>query len=304
MAAMTYSPAAMRLSGRSSGFVTLLAAAMVAIWVPSCTSAPAPFEVAGCTRQNPNNWSVARIWDEQVLALIRQVVPAPGVHARNLFHVSAAMWDAWAAYDQAADGYYVTEKRQAADVNAARETAISYAAYRILHWRYATVADLPTASAELDATMARLCLKPEYADAQAADAGAFGNHIAQVILDATRNDGALEDERYIDASYRPGNEPLIVAETGATMADANRWQPLALDSQVSQNGISIPGKVQQFIGSQWGHVTPFALPASDAGTPIDPGPPPRLGDAATHEAFQRAAVEVIRYSSQLYPAAG
>ena len=301
---MPYSPAAMRLRGSSSGFVTLLAAAMVATWVPSCTSAPAPFEVAGCTRQNPNSWSVARIWNEQVLALIRQVVPAPGVHARNLFHVSAAMWDAWAAYDESADGYYVTERRQAADVTAAREAAISYAAYRILHWRYATVADLPTATAELDATMARLCLKPDYADTAAQDAAAFGNRIAQAILDATRHDGALEEERYVDPSYRPANEPMIVAEAGATMAEPSRWQPLALDSQLSQNDIPIPGKVQQFIGPQWGRVAPFALPASEAGTPIDPGPPPRLGDAATHDAFQRAAVEVIRYSSQLDPADG
>ena len=291
----------MRLRGRSSVFV-MLAAALLGAGVPSCASAPAPYEVASCTRQNPNSWSVARIWNEQVLALIRQVVPAPGVHARNLFHVSAAMWDAWAAYDPTADGYYVTEKRQAPDVRAARETAMSYAAYRILHWRYARVADLQTATAELNSTMARLCFKPDYADAHATDAAAFGNHIAQAILEATRDDGALEDERYVDSSYRPANEPLIVAEAGARMADPNRWQPLALDSQLSQNNIAIPGKVQQFIGPQWGHVAPFALPASEAGTPIDPGPPPRLGDAATHEAFQRAAVEVIRYSSQLDPA--
>ena len=45
-----------------------------------------------------------------MLDLIREVVPAPTVHARNLFHTSAAMWDAWAAYDPIADGYFVTEK--------------------------------------------------------------------------------------------------------------------------------------------------------------------------------------------------
>ena len=58
---------------------------------------------------------MARVWDEQPLALIRQVVPAPTVHARNLFHLSAAMWDAWAAYDETADGYFVTEKAEASD---------------------------------------------------------------------------------------------------------------------------------------------------------------------------------------------
>ena len=62
----------------------------------------------------------ARVWDDTMLELIRQVVPAPTVHARNLFHTSAAMWDAWAAYDPTADGYFVTEKLTADDVHAAR----------------------------------------------------------------------------------------------------------------------------------------------------------------------------------------
>ena len=34
---------------------------------------------------------------------IRRDFPAPTVHARNLYHASAAMWDAWAAYDAAAE---------------------------------------------------------------------------------------------------------------------------------------------------------------------------------------------------------
>jgi hypothetical protein len=284
--------------------VTLLAAGLLLATAPSCTSQPAPYEVVGCTRENPNDWSVARIWDEQVLALIRQVVPAPGVHARNLFHVSAAMWDAWAAYDSTADGYFVTDKRQAGDVREARETAMSFAAYRILKWRYATVADLQTATAELDATMARLCLTPNYADTAAEDPAAFGNRIARTVLDRTAGDGALERERYVDSSYRSRNEPLIVAEPGTTMADPSTWQPLALDRQLSQNGLPIPGKIQQYIGPHWGDVTPFALPEPETGLPIDPGPPPRLDDPATRAAFQQAAVEVIRYSSQLDPSDG
>ena len=45
-------------------------------------------------------------------------------------------------------------------------------------------------------------------------------------------------------------------------------------------------------------------PASAAGTPIDLGPPPRLGDPATDGAFKQAAVDVLRDSSQLDPADG
>lgn len=46
------------------------------------------------------------------------------------------MWDAWATYDPAADGYLVTEKHTASDVAGARNEAISYAAYRVLSARF------------------------------------------------------------------------------------------------------------------------------------------------------------------------
>src|SRR5258706_5815360 len=76
--------------------------------------------------------SAARIWDEQLLDAIRIDIPKPPAHARNLFHLSVAMWDAWAAYSRVATGYLVAEKRTAANVAAARGDAISFAAYRPL----------------------------------------------------------------------------------------------------------------------------------------------------------------------------
>jgi hypothetical protein len=242
---------------------------------------------------------VARVWDDQTLDLIRQVVPAPTVHARNLFHVSVGMWDAWAAYDQSADGYLVTEKLRTQDVRAAREAAMSYAAYRILLWRFGTVSDLATAGEQLDATMASLCYRTDFSSTEGDSPAALGNRIGAAVLEHGRTDGALEEERYKDPTYTPVNDPLEVAKPGAAMTDPNRWQPLALDKQISQNGLPIPGQVQTFIGPQWGHVTSFALPPSDGGTPIDPGPPPMLADAATDQAFKEEAVEIIRRSHLL-----
>jgi hypothetical protein len=279
-----------------------MAAVLLAALLGACGEQE-PYLVRGCERDDLAGQSVARVWDEQTLALIRQVVPAPTVHARNLFHVSAAMWDAWAAFDRTADGYLLTEKHDAADVTRAREAAISYAADRVLSWRYAVVGDLATAQAELDATMGRLCYRTDYTDATAEDPAALGNRIAAAVLEAGRGDGALEDERYVDDAYVPANEPLPVAEPGAVMADPNRWQPLALAEQISQNGLPIPGQVQTFIGPHWGHVRAFALAPSDAGTPIDPGPPPQLG-GPTDAAFKQAAIEILGYSSQLDPADG
>ncbi len=270
--------------------------------VAACSSPP-PYVEAGCTRADLEGHSVARVWDEQALSLIRQVVPAPTVHSRNLFHVSAAMWDAWAAYDRTADGYFVTEKLSAGDVTAAREAAMSYAAYRILAWRYAEVADLASAEEELAATMASLCYRTDYTETQGDSPAALGNRIAESVLEFGRDDGALESARYVNDAYRPRNEPMIVAEPGAVMKDPNRWQPLALERQVAQNGLPIPGKVQVFIGSNWGHVTSFALPPSEEGTPMDPGPPPLLG-SASDAAYKAATVDIIRRSGQLDPSDG
>ena len=42
--------------------------------------------------------SVARRWNEVLLAAIRNDYARPTVHARNLFHTSSAMYDAWSAY--------------------------------------------------------------------------------------------------------------------------------------------------------------------------------------------------------------
>ena len=288
---------------RRNPFVAAIASlTIVAALVAGCGSPP-PEVVENCTRTAPAGQSVARVWDEQILALIRQVVPAPTVHARNLFHVSAAMWDAWAAYDPAADGFFVKEKRTASDARAARETAMSYAAYRILLWRYGTVADLATASDELGTTMKSLCLRTDFTSTDGDSAAALGNRIAAAALEFGRADGALEDERYKDPAYVPVNKPLEVAKPGTDMADPNHWQPLSLEEQISQNGIPIPGSIQSFIGPHWGHVRSFALPESDQGTPIDPGPPPLLGQATDAE-FKAEAVDIIRRSSQLDPSDG
>jgi hypothetical protein len=290
------------LGARRTRVVALVCLLLLSILLPACEARP--YLAPDCSREDLDGHSVARVWDEALLELIRQVVPAPTVHARNLFHLSAAMWDAWAAYDEVADGYFVTEKHESGDVTFARETAISYAAYRILRWRYAEVADLAAATVQLDATMASLCYRTDYASTEGDTPADLGNRIAAAVLEDGRTDGSLEEQRYVDSAYVPANEPLEVAEPGAAMDDPNRWQPLALAEQTSQNGLPIPGQVQSFIGPHWGHVASFALAESEAGTPIDPGPPPRLGDPRTDEAFKQAALEVIRYSSQLDPADG
>ena len=46
------------------------------------------------------NLPTPRYWNEILLESIRRDFARPTVHARNLFHSSVAMWDAWAVYNQ------------------------------------------------------------------------------------------------------------------------------------------------------------------------------------------------------------
>jgi hypothetical protein len=255
-----------------------------------------------CRRRDFEGQSVARVWNEALLNAIRRDTPAPTVHARNLFHASAAMWDAWAAYDPRAEGYFVKEKFEAKDVRAAREAAISYAAYRTLLHRYSLASGLQETFDELTATMKGLCFRIEFVTTEGDSPAAVGNRIAAAAIAYGRNDGANEALRYSDPGYKPVNSPLVVAEDGTEMHDPSRWQPLALARTVAQNGIPVPGRLQTFVGPHWGEVAGFALPRPRDGLPIDPGPAPALrGERRADEEFKRAAVEVIRYSSRLDP---
>ncbi len=263
---------------------------------PSAAASPTSYLLTDCARTPLRGHSVARIWDEAALGGVRRDSAVPPVQARNLFHLSAAMWDAWAAYDPKADGYFVTERDTAPDVQAAREAAISYAAYRLLLWRSSYGANMRQTFGRLTATMRSLCYRPDFTSTKGDSPAALGNRIAAAVIANGRTDGSLERQHYIDPSYTPVNEPLVVTQPGGAMHDSTFWQPLAFGQIVIQGGIPIPAKVQTFGGSQWGHVRGFALAPSKRGLPIDPGPP-RIGDP-TSAAYKRAAVNAIRLGNR------
>jgi hypothetical protein len=281
------------LAGTAMGFAGALGGLVLAQGVPGeCRPVDSPY-------------SVARQWDDVALDAVRRDLPAPTVHARNLFHLSVAMWDAWAAYDPSARGYLVDEHRTAPDVVAARDEAISYAAYRVLESRYLTAAGASDSIPQLDALMASLCYSTDVTSTDGDGPAHLGNLIAAEVLAAGTQDGSREADGYTDPAYQPVNDPLVVDEPGTVMVDPNRWQPLQIEQMISQNGIPVADGVQQFIGPYWGHVAGFALPEDGVdGLPLDPGPPPLLGDPAGDGAFKQAALEVIAYSALLDPSDG
>jgi hypothetical protein len=241
--------------------------------------------------------SIARRWDEQSLNAIRRDVPRPGVHARNLFHVSVAMWDAWSAYDGTTDGYLVQEKVAADDIAAARDEAISYAAYRVLSHRYATAVGGPVSQKCFDAFMAKLDYDPSDSERAGDSPRALGNRIGHAVIDAFAEDGANETNNYADPDdFVPETPALVVDKPGTLATEPTVWQRLVLAKAETQNGIPGDAGAQGYIGGQWGNVTPFSLVRPGKGEAyLDIGTPPLDLD----EDLVDQAVELIRRSSLL-----
>ena len=274
--------------------------------------------LAGAPVKSLADPSIARVWDEEILSAIRIDKPNPPVHARNLFSLSACMYDAWAAYDPVAVGYAYRQKQTAVDVAAARREAISYAAYRMLKERYAFSVNAAKTLPLIDAQLVALGYDTNNVSRDITTPAGLGNAVYDAVHDRFINDGALQTRNpaYSDlppaqGGYAPVNGFLNTGLSGTqdadengntfnSLIDVNHWQPLKLANAVDQNGLPT-GPLQSFLGSQWLGVLPFALTRTDATKPwIDLGPPPQLGGDTT-EAFRTNVVEVILRSSQLTP---
>jgi len=262
--------------------------------------------------------SVAKRWNEELLEAIRKDFPAPTVHSRNLFHISAAMYDVWTAYDCTGVGYFYDEPMPLdgldteATVKAAREEAISYAAYRMLLYRYSEYL-APTSAEITEERTTQLMIELGYDPSYTATTGGvrphaeLGNKIADLIITLTQTDNSNELNVYEEnVGYVPVNFPLVFELPGASLVHHNRWQPLAFDHLILQNGIVIGTAIQDFVGPHWGYVTPFAMlddvlyGAEYSWSSIDPGQPPQLG-GVDDDLYRQDVLDVIRYSSVLDP---
>ncbi len=273
-----------------------------------------------------DNVSVARRWNEVLLQAIRNDFARPTVHARNLFHISAALYDAWAAYDDTAVPWLLGQTRAEtpcarqdvalpAAVEAAREQAMSFAAYRLIRHRFAGSPGASRIRRDADTLMAGLgyAIGDESTDYSNGSAAALGNHIAACYLALGLVDGSNEANGYANVAYAPVNPALEPAKPGnPEIVDRNRWQPLSLVRSIDQAGNPVKSQ-PDFLGPEWGQVMPFALSATDLtiherdGYPYrvyhDPGPPPTF-DGPLADNYQWTFSLVAIWSSHLDPTDG
>ena len=226
--------------------------------------------------------STARVWNEMVLQAIRNDNARPTVHARNLFHTSLAMYDAWAAFDDINETYLLGKTvgnftcpfsgiPAPSNLEAARIEAMSYAVYRLIHHRFEDSPGYDIVELNTDIVFGAFGFNPNFmsTDYASGSPAALGNYIAEQIIAMGNSDGSNEINDYKNQYYEPINpnlNPSFGYFNPATnfgnerMIDANRWQPLEVLGFVDQSGNLITdGSNLKFLGAEWGNVTPFAL---------------------------------------------
>lgn len=260
--------------------------------------------------------SVAREWNELLIQSIRNDFARPTVHARNLYHVSAAMWDAWATFDQTAQTVIFTESHPTTSpsIDLMRGEALSYACYRILRHRFAASPGFASVSPQYDALMATLGLNPLDTTTVGNTPTAIGNRIGAGMIAFGLADNSNEANGHANQYYQPVNAAMLPQFPGnPNLSQINRWQPLALQFFVSQSGFPVPTGYPPFLSPEWGQVTPFALSQQDLSVNHrggfdywvyhDPGTPPLLGTATAPDyrwGFELTAV----WSGHLDPSDG
>jgi len=271
--------------------------------------------------------SIAHQWNEEVLEAIRDDFARPTVHARNLFHTSAAMYDAWAAFETSADTYFLgktihgfsipfTQVAIPEDVKSAQEEAMSFAVYRLILHRFQNAPFFNSIFIRLEYLMFTLGYDINNVSTDYhCGAAELGNYIAQQIIAFGMQDGSNEINDYSNQSYESINPPLVIELSGnPDILDMNRWQPLELAEFIDQSGNPIGDNTPDFLSPEWGSVFPFSLKENEAtnyernGFPYkvyyDPGPPATLEDTGTtglENSYKWGHTMVSVWSSHLDP---
>lgn len=274
--------------------------------------------------------SVARKWNEALLFCIRRDFARPTIHARNIFHTSMAMYDAWASFEPSAcqyllgnelgnfqsnfEGFAIPENRIAA-----QNEAISYAAYRILRQRFQNSPGGSISLGYLDSLHTSLGYSTSFVSQNYSNgsAAALGNYIANQIIQYGFTDGSNQQGNYESLYYEPVNPEIIVNNPGnPTMVDPNRWQRIFLDGYVDQSGnpISISPPA---LSHEWGNVVPFSLTDEHKTTYtrngdtyhvyLDPGAPPLIDTNSVtglEDSYKKGFLMVSTWQGHLDPTDG
>ncbi|HXF61512.1 MAG TPA: vanadium-dependent haloperoxidase [Caldilineaceae bacterium] len=257
--------------------------------------------------------SVVVLWNEVMLAAIRNGSPRPTVTARNLFLVHQAMYDAWSLYDARAIPSVLSAnlRRPPEEQTLANKAeAVANAAYHMLH---AVYPDYGAQTGAYDRLLDALGYTPVTQPDQT-PAG-IGLLAARGILLDRANDGSNAIHNFADSTsdiypalYSPLNSGDPTAANGlyGPNFDPNHWEPIWVATGAVKNELGVPivdptnptsYRPQSFLTPHWGAVRPFAL---THGAQFRPPAPPKMGsDALYVDALGRVMTNDAAYHMQV-----
>ena len=195
-------------------------------------------------------------WDRALQDAIIEDESGPTIASRAIAMVHTAIYDAWAAGDETADGVHYEADVEWSEARIGE--AMSHAAHATL------LALFPEQTARFDEKLRELGLEPG-ADTEEA---ALGRAAAEALLASRMEDGANQANSYAAPTDEHGDPIYAVVNGGpGTMVDIERWTP--------ENVPIDPEDVdpeQTFLTPQWGSVTPFGLDTGDQHRPEAPEP--------------------------------
>ncbi|MFK7833922.1 MAG: FG-GAP-like repeat-containing protein [Winogradskyella sp.] len=244
-----------------------------------CSSQEVVIDVQLGVDNLPADVSIARLWNEALLSAIRGDFARPTIHARNLFHTSVAMYDIWSVYNNESNPYLIGNTvndfssslevfEPTEGIDDSQNRAISYGMYRLLSHRFQNSPGAENSQEKFDLLMDKLGYDTSITSLyyEEGDAAAFGNYVAQTIIDYGLQDGSRESTGYDNAYYQPVNEPYTLNDNlnlNTPINDLNRWQPLALNIFIDQGGNIVDEDTPPFLSPEWGNVSSFALSEQD-----------------------------------------
>lgn len=247
--------------------------------------------------------SLVAQWNEIMLEAVRNDGASPTPTTYKMHLTSSAVYDAWAAYDTQAYGYYSDIIRPNSEhTEANKEIAVSYAYYEMLVEMY------PAQISLFDSFMATLGYDPAATATGADDPITVAKSAVQGVLEARANDGSNYENGFADTTgYQPLNDPQegTAGAPGGANFEPNNWQPLRVPTGTlkDENGVPIyddndPDSFvdQVALTPHWGDVVGFGL--DDLAQVLPPAPPQKGDDSPYTDALGNVSTNDQAYRDQ------
>lgn len=280
----------------------------------------------------------ARFWINNYLEAIRKDFFGPTIHARNMYHISAVLYDTYWVYNpDVGEPLFLNKEINGVDFSIGefepvgnRDScllvSLNYAAFHLLKLRFAEYSSKVRNMDDFIFALEDLGLNPGYgnSDYSAGSPAALGVYIAEKMYEFGLEEGAGDLDGY-ESDFQPLNRRMKPNVPGnPNLTHCNHWQPLAVREYIEEKGwdstipdwfiLAIPSE-DNFLTPHWGNLRPFAMTdrhkttfsnkAGDFNVYNDPGAPPQILKTDNFEQWEEYKWNFLllaSWSSQLDPA--